>query len=307
MSVLQKILSLNVALILCASLYSISYQSTFIIKLILLMLIGLVAEILITFILKQKIRYYGLGSLFLAGVLTCSLPPTMPFIMIIIGIIFSVCIAKPFLPRFGIFLNGVILARLLLMILFPEETTKWGSMTDGITSATPLEFYKFYDKPWEIITWTTILFGPINGSWIIDGGFTFCNFVPGSPGSNFPILLIFIGIILSIKGISNWRTSIAYAVSFSILNMIFGLNPLYNILTASSLFCMVFLFSDPYSTPRNNNGKWIFGLIIGIVNAIIREWGFLEVPYTEAIVFAIIFANLIMPTINKLLIPAKNH
>ena len=305
MSVIQKILSLNIALILCASLYSFIYQSPFIFKLFFLMICGLLAEILIVYIQKQKLRYYGLGSAFLAGVLTCSLPPTMPSYMLIFGIIFAVCIIKPFLPRFRIFLNGVIVGRLFLMMLFPEETTKWGNAIDGIASATPLEFYKFYDKPWEIITWSKILFGPIDGSWIIEDGFKFCNFVPGSPGSNIPFLLIIIGIIFSLKGISNWRTSIAYALSFSAINMIFGYNPIYNILTASSLFCMVFLFSDPYSTPRTNAGKWIFGIIIGIINGCIREWGFLEIPYTEAIVFAILFANLIMPLVNKLIIPSR--
>ena len=66
----------------------------------------------------------------------------MPSYMILVGIISSVCLIKPYLPKLGIFLNGVIVARLILMILFPIEISNWGIATDGIASATPQEFYK---------------------------------------------------------------------------------------------------------------------------------------------------------------------
>jgi len=66
-----------------------------------------------------------------------SLPPGL--------IMFIGAFLIPFLPKIGIFLNGVIAARLLLMIFFPVEVSNWGSPIDGITSATPQEFYKFYN------------------------------------------------------------------------------------------------------------------------------------------------------------------
>ena len=299
MKVLKNIILLNVFILIASLFYAFSYNSFFLIKLLALMTSGIILEVLISFIKKEKVRYYGLGSSFLAGALTCSVPPSMPFYMILLAVIISICLLKPYLPKIGIFLNGVIAARLLLMIFFPIEVSNWGNPIDGITSATPQEFYKFYNKPWEIIGWSSFLVGPITSSWVTDDGFVFCNIIPGSPGSNFPLLLIiFIG-ILAYNKMFNWRTGLSYALSFSLLNMLFNLNPIYNLITASSLFCIVFLFSDPYSTPSNNKGKWIFGIIIGLSNALIRKYGFLEVPYTEAIVYAILIGNLCKPILNK--------
>ncbi len=299
MKALQNLILYNIFIIICSLFYSFFYNPSFFIKIFSLMLSGIFLEILISLIKKEKLRFYGLGSSFLAGALTCSVPADMPSYMILVGIISSVCLIKPYLPKLGIFLNGVIVARLILMILFPIEISNWGNTTDGIASATPQEFYKFYDKPWEIISWTSFLFGTLNTSWIIDDGFIFCNIVPGSPGSNFPLLLLLFVIILFFKKMLNWRTSIAYVISFSLINFLFNLHPLYNLITASSLFCIVFLFSDPYSTPSCNTGKWIFGIIIGLSNALIRKYGIFEIPYTEAIVYAILLGNISKPLLDR--------
>ena len=65
------------------------------------------------------------------------------------------------------------------------------------------------------------------------------------------------------------------------------------------IHCIVFLFSDPYSTPSCNTGKWIFGIIIGLSNALIRKYGIFEIPYTEAIVYAILLGNISKPLLDR--------
>jgi electron transport complex protein RnfD len=93
---------------------------------------------------------------------------------------------------------------------------------------------------------------------------------------------------------------VAYTLSFSIFNGLYGLNPLYNLITASSLFSMLFLFSDPYSTPKSIRGKIFFGVIIGVANGWIRTGTY----YTEAMVFAVLIANLFTPLLDRLFPPA---
>ena len=101
-------------------------------------------------------------------------------------------------------------------------------------------------------------FSTIQGNWM-----DFYTIVPGSPGSNFPLLLLVVILFFSWKNLCNRYTILAYAFSFSIFNGLNGLDPLYNLITASSLFSMLFLFSDPYSTPKSIRGKIFFGVIIG--------------------------------------------
>ena len=92
-------------------------------------------------------------------------------------------------------------------------------------------------------------------------------------------------------------------LSFSIINILYQADPIYNLITASSLFSMLFLFSDPYSTPKSKLGKIIFGLIIGLSNGLIRH----ETYYTEAMVYAVLIANLFTPFLDRFLQLKHNH
>ena len=74
-----------------------------------------------------------------------------------------------------------------------------------------------------------------------------------------------------------------------------GTQSLYN-LPPLSLFAMIFLFSDPYSTPKSRVGRVIFGILIGCFNAYFRMGSY----YTEAMVYALLLANL-LPTFEPVL------
>ncbi len=282
------------ALLLTAALYSVYYNLLFLPKLLLLMTLGALLEAAVMKIQNKPLRAYGFGSAFAAGLLTCSLPATMPLWQLTIGIAFAALIVKPIFPKAGLRFNSALTARLLLMLLFPADCTAWGVPTiDTLSAATPQELYRaegaFLDP-------MLLLLGPIQGSWM-----DFYTLVPGSPGSNLPLLLIILFMVLSWQKITNLPTALAYALSFSLVNTLCGLNPLYNLITASSLFCMTFLFSDPYSTPKSRNARILFGLIIGLANGLIRT----QTYYTEAIVFAVLIANLFTPLLDRQLPPPE--
>lgn len=282
------------SLLLVATLYSAYYNLFFLPKLLLLMMLGALLEGAVMKVQKKQLRAYGFGSAFAAGLLTCSLPATMPIWQLIIGILFAALIVKPIIPKIGLRFNSAIAARLLLMLLFPADCTAWGVPTiDTLSAATPQELYRAESA---FIDPMLLLLGPIQGNWM-----DFYTLVPGSPGSNLPLLLLILFLLLSWKGITNLPTALAYAFSFSAVNTLCGLNPLYNLITASSLFCMVFLFSDPYSTPKSRNARILFGLIIGLSNGLIRT----QTYYTEAIVFAVLIANLFTPLLDRWLPPTE--
>ena len=177
------------------------------------------------------------------------------------GVLFASWIVKPLLPASAF--DSIVRWRPPPLLLFPTECTTWGvASIDTLSTATPQELYRAEGAQLDL---SMLLWGPIQGNWM-----DFYTIVPGSPGSNFPLLLLVVILFFSWKNLCNRYTILAYAFSFAIFNGLYGLDPFYNLITASSLFSMLFLFSDPYSTPKSVRGKILFGVIIGVANGWIR-------------------------------------
>lgn len=67
------------------------------------------------------------------------------------------------------------------------------------------------------------------------------------------------------------------------------------------LFGACFLACDPAASPRNLGGKWLYGLIIGILAVVMRAFS----NYTEGMMCAILVGNIFAPTIDLLAGPDK--
>ena len=115
----------------------------------------------------------------------------MPLPLLLIGTLFAAWIIKPLFPLLGLTLNSAMAARLLLMWLFPAESTDWNLNTDGLSAATPQEFYR---AEGILIPWGTLLTGRIEGEWL-----GFYRWIPGSFGSNQPLLLLLLALALGSK------------------------------------------------------------------------------------------------------------
>ena len=78
------------------------------------------------------------------------------------------------------------------MLLFPNECTSWGTASiDTLNTATPQELYRAEGVKLSL---SMLCLGPIQGNWM-----DFYTIVPGSPGSNLPLLLIILLIFLPIR------------------------------------------------------------------------------------------------------------
>jgi Na+-translocating ferredoxin:NAD+ oxidoreductase RnfD subunit len=269
------------ALLVPCSIYSILYKSPFVWHVMGYGLLGMAAESIYTLIVKRERRLVCMGSAFSAALLAASLPPTMPFLPMLFAILLMVWIVK--LPMVGLPLrfNAAMAGRFFLMKFYNADTVAWGTPTaDVISTATPQELYR---DEGAMLEWTELLFGRIDGIWE-----ELFQLVPGSPGETFPLIILLLGLVLSIKRIVAWRTGLAFLFSFAAMTWLLGSHPLYNLLSAATIFSAVFIVSDPVSTPMTNSCKIICGVIIGVSNALIRHFTF----YTEAIVYAVLFGNL---------------
>lgn len=277
------------ALMIPSSIYSMLYQSPFIFHLIGYALIGMMAETTFTLIIKRKRRLVCMGSGLTAALIAASVPPSMPFLPMLLSILIAVWVIK--LPMVGspLRFNAAMAGRLFLMLVYPAQIVNWGTPTaDVISTATPQELYRSEGYPLEGSEW---LFSKIDGTW--EG---LLMLVPGSPGETFPILIVLLGILLCWKGIIGWRTPLFFLLSFSVTTAACGNSLLYNLLSSAILFSAVFIVADPVSTPMSKSGQIICGLIIGISNALIRHFTF----YTEAIVYAVLLGNLCAPLLDRI-------
>ena len=69
-----------------------------------------------------------------------------------------------------------------------------------------------------------------------------------------------------------------------------------HLLSGGLLFGAVFMATDYVTSPRSNLGKIVYGVIIGALTILIRCYG----AYPEGVSLAILFANLLVPALNKL-------
>lgn len=120
------------------------------------------------------------------------------------------------------------------------------------------------------------------------------------------ILACLIGaFILLITKIASWRTMIAFALGAIITATLLKLLsldpfnpaifdfPIYkHFLMGSLAFGLVFMATDPVSSPTMNKAKWAYGLLIGAMTIIIRT---LNPAYPEGVMLAILFGNVFSP------------
>ena len=175
--------------------------------------------------------------------------------------------------------SPVILTRLLLSFVFREEMTSYA--LDGLTMATPLSALKAD--------------GTVNTLYMIFGN------TGGCIGETSTILLCLGAIFLIMAGVMDFRVTGMYLFTFSAFMAVFGGHGLSSYYLTAHLagggFMLALWFIAPaYSTlPITKDGRWMYGIVLGIFTGIFRLFG----PNAENICYAILIANLSVPLLEK--------
>ena len=61
------------------------------------------------------------------------------------------------------------------------------------------------------------------------------------------------------------------------------------------------LATDPVTSPTTNTGKWFYGIIIGSVIVLIRNF----TGYVEGVTFAILLGNIVAPILDEIVITVR--
>ena len=150
------------------------------------------------------------------------------------------------------------------------------------------------------------------GKWT-DSNFFFGNQI-GCMGETSTLACILGALILLWVGVGSWRTMVSIALSaFAVATLFqfgaenFGADggawnpakfalPAYKHLIIGGLaFGLVFMATDPVSSPSFNSSKWVYGAIIGSVVIVIRT---INPAYPEGMMLAILFGNVFAPLID---------
>jgi Na+-transporting NADH:ubiquinone oxidoreductase subunit B len=230
------------------------------------------------------------------------LPATIPLWQVALGITFGVVIGKEVFGGTGKnFLNPALTARAFLYFAYPAQISGdsiWVA-ADGYTGATALSmaFQDGMNQLTSSISWWDAFWG----------------FIPGSVGevSTFAILLG--GIVLLWTRIASWRIMLGVCLGMIATSTLFNLigsdtNPMFampwywHFVVGGFAFGMVFMATDPVSASMTNQGRWIFGALIGFMTVLIRV---VNPAFPEGIMLAILFANLFAPLIDHFFVQAN--
>ena len=231
---------------------------------------------------------------------TMTLPPTTPYWIAIVGIVFGVLFGKEVFGGFGrnVF-NPALVARAFVYVSFPAPLTiSWAKASLGfpggfatyltesidlISQATPMLIFR---DGGGLSSYTDLLFGNVSGS----------------IGETSGVLILLAAIYLIYKKVASWEIMAACFTGFvSLSSILYFLgnpnipNPLFGVLAGGFLFGAIFMATDPISAPKTREGKWIYGILIGIVTVIIRGYSL----FAGGVMFAILIMNTFVPIIDE--------
>ncbi|MDA3838875.1 MAG: RnfABCDGE type electron transport complex subunit D [Candidatus Delongbacteria bacterium] len=220
------------------------------------------------------------------------IPPTLPYWMAVVGIVFSVIFGKMVFGGFGknIF-NPALAGRAFIYVTFASYMTgNWAKpakgLMGGILKYTP-----------DAITSATVLSTGEN----IDMNFyinALIGKIPGSIGETSAILLLIGGIYLVYKRVASktiviW-TFIGMLVMQGILltfDLAGNIDILTSILSGGFILGLFFMATDPVSAPKQESAKIFYGIFIGVMTSVIRTFS----VWPEGMMFAILLANMFAP------------
>ncbi len=252
------------------------------------------------YFLKTKPTIYD-GSAILTGLLLAmNLPSNLPVWMVIVGSLVAIGIAKMSFGGLGqnIF-NPALAGRIFLLISFPVQMTTWPlphqvHYIDVKTGATALGIMKEGLRNGETVSQIMDKI-PANMQ-------MFYGVMNGSLGEMSALLLLFGGLFLLFKKVISWHIPVSILVTVAVFTgVLWGIdpqhyaNPVFHLLTGGVMLGAIFMATDYVTSPMSNPGKIVYGVSIGLLVVIIREWG----AYPEGVSFAIFLMNGLTPLIDR--------
>lgn len=249
------------------------------------------------------------GSAALTGLLLgFNLPSNLPIWIIVIGALVAIGVGKMSFGGLGqnIF-NPALVGRCFLLVSFPAQMTSWPkigqhlSYLDAETGATPLYYMKEAIKNGDLHQLEKV---PDSLSLLLGNGYAEGM---GTIGEVCALALLLGLAYMLWKKIITWHIPVSIIGTVFVLAGLFHLaNPVYAdpltvILSGGLMLGAIFMATDYVTSPMTPKGQIIYGVSIGVLTLVIRNWG----SYPEGMSFAILIMNAFTPIINMYVKPKR--
>ncbi len=261
-------------------------------------LTSVLTEYLYEKLMKKPVTIHDLSAFVTGLLLALNLSPRLPIWMAILGSVFAVLIVKMLYGGIGQnFMNPALAARCFLLISFGKQMAEWGTSTDALTGATPLQLLK---DSGSAVAAADVLSTNKLTLWDMFVGNKY-----GCIGEVSVLMLLIGAAYLLIRKVISWRIPVLYIATFALFMGLFaghGFDFTYlaaEVCGGGLIIGAFFMATDYTTSPMTKRGKLYYGVILGIVTGIFRIWA----GSAEGVSFAIIFCNLLVPLIEKVSLP----
>lgn len=274
---------------------------------------GGLCEVIFSCIRKHDINE---GFLVTGMLFPLILPATIPLWQVAVAIAFGVVIGKEVFGGTGKnFLNVALTGRAFLYFAYPQQITGdtiW-TPVDGFTGATPLGALGSLAASQASIGMDAVTGAVAQGGLGIGWLTAFLGVHPGSMGETSALACLIGAVVLIATGIGSWKimagvvlgalgTSSVLFLIGSDTNAVFSMPPCWHLVVGGFAFGTVFMATDPVTAAFTGGGKWLYGMLIGLMTILIRV---VNPAFPEGIMLAILFGNVFAPLIDYFFVQAN--
>jgi len=225
------------------------------------------------------------------------MPIDLPLWMLGVAVAFAVVIGKEAFGGTGMnILNPALTARAFAFFAYP---TYMSGNKVWVSEATNV----------DAISGETILGTLAAGQTVNYSMFEmFQGAIPGSIAETSTLWVLVGALILIGTGVGSWRIMVGGVLGAAIMGLLFNLwgtnalmsfNWMNHLIVGGFAFGIVFMATDPVSAAQTTQGKWIYGILVGIFCIMIRVF---NPAYPEGVMLAILLMNVFAPTIDHYVI-----
>lgn len=280
--------------------------------------VGLGIEMTFSVIRKEEVSE---GYLVSGMLIALIVPASIPLWQLAIGVALAVVLGKEVFGGTGMnIFNPAMLVRAFLFFAFAAQMSGdmvWvagnggpanvpGNLIDGYSAPTALAVIKA-----STTNASEALAAYGNGAYSHENLF-FGN-IPGSAGEMSKLAVLIGAFWLIFTGVGSWRVMLGgvlgLLVSAFLIKTMSGattgpisLEPWEQLLCGGFLFGIVFMATDPVSSPETKTGKWIYGALVGFVTILVRT---INPAYPEGTMLAVLLMNAFAPTIDHFVVSSN--
>jgi Na+-transporting NADH:ubiquinone oxidoreductase subunit B len=287
--------------------------------------VGLMIEGLFSVIRKEEVSE---GYLVSGMLIALIVPASTPLWQLAIGVAFSVVLGKEVFGGTGMnIFNPAMMVRAFLFFAFPAQMSGDAVWVAGNTSPSgvPGNLIDGYSEPTALaVAKAAVTNGEAASAALAtyaDGAYSHANLffgnIPGSAGEMSKLMVLIGAAVLLVTGVGSWRTMLGGVVGMLgaaflvpilaesgglLSDASLHLAPWEHLLCGGFLFGIVFMATDPVSSPETNIGKWIYGVLIGVFTILVRM---INPAYPEGTMLAILLLNAFAPTIDHFVVASN--